>query len=871
MSRSREDHTTLVAMPTKEDHRYGSMELQDPVGPGGEANMFQDGVTHVDFVLVWEESLSGQKEERGVSSSSPAHSMKREEFLSRLRDAGLLLEQRERLYLKRKVCYVLLNAPWTVLCYYAEELSLRAPLQVVQTPTYSWSEKVLERLSIPNLMSQRVPNAPPDYYTCPFRTSKLDRFLDSGNKETFFKKTQRHQLLYEILARTPYGDVTRGEVGVDRLLSEEVFSAAYPLHEGSYEVPRGVTSDRLSVRQVLFQYWARWGSWYRYQPLDHIRDYFGEKVALYFAWLGFYTGWLVPAAVMGTVVFLFGFWLVTTDLPAKELCHSDIIMCPLCNICSHWNLSSICLTFKAGLLFDNGGTVFFSVFMALWSVTFLEFWKRSCSCLTHRWNCSQYQEMEERPRPEFTAMAPMTTRNPVTGAEEPYFPETQRLRRILTGGTVIVVMVFMVLMFLIAIILYRTIVSIVIYRAQKSFVVLSASRIASLTGSLLNLLVIMTLSRIYISLAYILTRWEMHRTQSKYEDMFILKVFIFQFVNFYSSPVYITFFKGRFIGYPGNYNELFGIRNEDCGPGGCLIELAQELLVIMVGKQLINNIQEFLSPKLKGWWQARKGEEGGGQKEPPLPWETDYQLLVCEGLFSEYLEMVLQFGFITIFVAACPLAPLFALFNNWLEVRLDAHKFVCEYRRPVAERVPDIGIWFTILELISHLAVLSNAFLLAFSSSFVPRLHYRWTHDGSLAGYVNSTLSYAPPNATSQSNPVCRFRGYRDQTGNFLPEFYQLLALRLAFVIIFEHVVFLSGHVIDLMVPDVPEEVETKIKREFYMAKEALAEHQSADRTLIPGQMELGGVRQRVTDAVLQGTLVNLLQSYSDPSQDTST
>lgn len=37
----------------------------------------------------------------------------------------------------------------------------------------------------------------------------------------------------------------------------------------------------------------------------------------------------------------------------------------------------------------------------------------------------------------------------------------------------------------------------------------------------------------------------MHRTQTKYEDMFILKVFVFQFVNFYSSPVYIAFFKGR--------------------------------------------------------------------------------------------------------------------------------------------------------------------------------------------------------------------------------------------------------------------------------------------------------------------------------------
>lgn len=69
---------------------------------------------------------------------------------------------------------------------------------------------------------------------------------------------------------------------------------------------------------------------------------------------------------------------------------------------------------------------------------------------------------------------------------------------------------------------------------------------------------------------------------------------------------------------------------------------------------------------------------------------------------------VLQFGFVTIFVAACPLAPLFALLNNWVEIRLDARKFVCERRRPVAERAQDVGIWFPILAGITHLAVISN-------------------------------------------------------------------------------------------------------------------------------------------------------------------
>lgn len=38
---------------------------------------------------------------------------------------------------------------------------------------------------------------------------------------------------------------------------------------------------------------------------------------------------------------------------------------------------------------------------------------------------------------------------------------------------------------------------------------------------------------------------EMHRTQTQYDNAFIFKVFIFQFVNFYSSPFYVAFFKGR--------------------------------------------------------------------------------------------------------------------------------------------------------------------------------------------------------------------------------------------------------------------------------------------------------------------------------------
>ena len=73
-----------------------------------------------------------------------------------------------------------------------------------------------------------------------------------------------------------------------------------------------------------------------------------------------------------------------------------------------------------------------------------------------------------------------------------------------------------------------------------------------------------------------------------------------------------------------------------------------------------------------------------------------------------FYVLVLQFGFITIFVAAFPLAPFFALLNNWVEIRLDAQKFICETRRAVAERAENIGIWFKIMEMLAQFAVITN-------------------------------------------------------------------------------------------------------------------------------------------------------------------
>lgn len=59
------------------------------------------------------------------------------------------------------------------------------------------------------------------------------------------------------------------------------------------------------------------------------------------------------------------------------------------------------------------------------------------------------------------------------------------------------------------------------------------------------------------------------------------------------------------------------------------------------------------------------------------------------------LSAVIQYGFVTLFVASFPLAPVFALLNNVIEIRLDAAKFVTEIRRPDAVSAKEIGMKYS--------------------------------------------------------------------------------------------------------------------------------------------------------------------------------
>ncbi|KAG7221786.1 hypothetical protein INR49_028860 [Caranx melampygus] len=151
-------------------------------------------------------------------------------------------------------------------------------------------------------------------------------------------------------------------------------------------------------RKLLYEEWASYSVFYKYQPIGLIRKYFGEKVGLYFAWLGVYTQMLIPAAIVGVIVFLYGCATVDDNIPSMEICdpRNNITMCPLCDrACSYWKLVTACGTARASHLFDNPATVFFSIFMALWAVLFMEHWKRRQMRLNYIWDLTGFGEEEE--------------------------------------------------------------------------------------------------------------------------------------------------------------------------------------------------------------------------------------------------------------------------------------------------------------------------------------------------------------------------------------------------------------------------------------------------------------------------------------------
>ncbi|XP_051558383.1 anoctamin-1a isoform X2 [Myxocyprinus asiaticus] len=839
---------------------------------------FQDGQRRVDYVLTYHvqkpqstrrrsshscgrglsESLGRRfKRERAIPSAQEDpelaaqeqrldyhdddQRLRREEFEENLRHMGLVMEKEEGTKIPG-VGFLKIHAPWEVLCREAEFMKLKMP--TIKKYEVSQGSNIVEKINMfmrkvtaplqPKMGENQMQNE--KHLSYPFSREKQHLF-DISDRSSFFDSKTRSSIVYEILKRTK---CTRAKyiMGLSSLLGNGIYTAAYPLHDGDIDDLHAEPNDR----KLLYEEWASYSIFYKYQPIGLIRKYFGEKVGLYFAWLGVYTQMLIPAAVVGVIVFLYGCATVDDNIPSMEICdeRNNITMCPLCDrACSYWKLVTACGTARASHLFDNTATVFFAIFMALWATMFMEHWKRRQMRLNYVWDLTGFEDGESHPRADYEFHVMKKTRkkqqSTQTGKEKLTCKD-----RMPAYMTIIIMMIFLIcvtLAIVFGVVLYRISIKTALHMSSTSTFRSNVRATVKTTAAVINLIIIIIMDEIYGAIARWLTILEVPKTDKSFEERLIFKTFILKFANAFTPIVYLAFFRGRLIGRPGNYIYVLGsYRMEECAHAGCLMELCIQLCITMLGKQLIqNNLFEIGIPKLKKL--IRKCKMDSKQQEELNKMlhrhEKDHFLGPFVGLNPEYMEMIIQFGMVTLFVASFPLAPLFALLNNIIEIRLDAKKFVKELRRPIAVRAKDIGIWYTLLRGLSKVAVIVNAFVISFTSDFIPRLVYQYMYspDGTLHGFVNHTLSYfnvshfqpgsepLEPLHLGYNVEICRYKDYRDPPWSDTPyefsrEFWAILAARLAFVIVFQNVVMLMSDFVDWLIPDIPKDISLQIHKE---------------------------------------------------------
>jgi len=147
--------------------------------------------------------------------------------------------------------------------------------------------------------------------------------------------------------------------------------------------------------------------------------------------------------------------------------------------------------------------------------------------------------------------------------------------------------------------------------------------------------------------------------------------------------------------------------------------------------------------------------------------EEQWELDPYVSTLDDMSEMVVQFGYVTLFVLALPLTPLLALINNIAEMKLDATHIVKQCQRPHPDGSSGIGAWIEVLSFFSFISIVTNVALMTWETDIVY----------GVTGKENSSFEWS---------------------------FFSILCIILGMLVAFEKYI----------IPDVPEEVDQAIERQ---------------------------------------------------------
>nr|KAE8920385.1 hypothetical protein PF009_g29318 [Phytophthora fragariae] len=439
--------------------------------------------------------------------------------------------------------------------------------------------------------------------------------------------------------------------------------ALYPLH-------------RDEARRQLTR---RWGaqSALALPPLEEIYAYFGPRIAMYFAWLAFYTRMLVLPSVYGVVVHVLGL----LNLAPSYTVHCVLVAIGTSLIADMWRRRQREVEFAWG--YDG-------VLSSLHATTRLQF------------------------RGEWM-------QDPVTGAKCFDFPHHKRLLRQLLAVPLLVSMCCLVGGYVVGLHVFsehlRASYSESCTRAwtreeqgfpstgywayvADKWVPSNDLMICGLVShgpSVINAVIIYFMDNLYQLLARKLTEFENYRTLDEHEAHLVTKRMPFHLVNSNASLWFLAFYVQR------------------------LDRVRERLWILLVAAQLIDNFKESLESlqsddiddslrihRKNSLSQLRAKQEHERVDVAKAATEQRLARVLMQkrqatyrDTFADYKELMVQFGYVTLYSPVFPLAAAFAWLNNTIESRSDLLKLVNRhgYQRPIAQHARGIGVWAKVLRL----------------------------------------------------------------------------------------------------------------------------------------------------------------------------
>jgi hypothetical protein len=246
------------------------------------------------------------------------------------------------------------------------------------------------------------------------------------------------------------------------------------------------------------------------QPLLKIRDYFGEKIALYFAWLEFYTSQLRYPTLVGMLLFS--------------------------------------LTF-IGTSAKGSALSVFAAFISTWSTYQTEMWKRRNALLNLWWG--SFGATDDESAAERAQFNGILRRNPKNDVKEMYHKDLRKRRLRMCVSAIALMM--LVLVFLGG--------TIFCFALKAFFNAQDPGGTGQIFAGIANAGVIAMGNEVALILAKKLANAENHRTQHMYENQYNLYTFSFRFVVTYAAFFYVAFMKRSFEG--GCINEVTVMNPEE--------------------------------------------------------------------------------------------------------------------------------------------------------------------------------------------------------------------------------------------------------------------------------------------------------------------